>query len=101
MDARPNIRTEAPDVIQKVRILTVSQSMPNDTMSFGPDFPADVRALIEAALVEFSTTDAWNESIGSNDFYGWTGLAPTNDAEYDFVRNGVVAAGLTMEDLGE
>ncbi len=100
LDARPNIRTEAPDVIQKVRILAISPAIPNDTLSFGPEFPADVRAKIESALVEFAKTDDWKNSIGSSDFYGWTGLNPAKDSEYDFVRTMVEAAGLTMESLG-
>ena len=35
-DARRNLREEAPDVIQKMRIVTLSDPIPNDTMSFGP-----------------------------------------------------------------
>lgn len=101
LDARANIRTEAPDVIQKVRILAISPAIPNDTLSFSPEFPADLRTQIEEALVEFSKTDAWNESIGSQDFYGWTGLNPATDAEYDFVRKMVEATGLTLEGLGQ
>ena len=97
-DARANIREAAPDVIQKVRILTISPPIPNDTLSFGPDFPADVRAQIEQALVAFSQTEDWSASIGSADFYDWTGLTPTTDAEYDFVRSMVAATGLTLED---
>ncbi|MBN2146904.1 MAG: phosphate/phosphite/phosphonate ABC transporter substrate-binding protein [Anaerolineales bacterium] len=101
LDARANIRTEAPDVVQKVRILAISPAIPNDTMSFGPEFPADLRAQIEAALIAFAQTEAWGESIGNNDFYGWTGIDTATDAEYDFVRLMVEATGLTLEDLGE
>ncbi len=93
LDARANIRTEAPDVIQKVRILAISAAIPNDTMSFSPEFPAELRAEIEAAIVAFAGTDAWKESIGSNDFYGWTGILPATDAEYDMVRAMVAATG--------
>ncbi len=101
LDARRNIRTEAPDVIQKVRILTISPAIPNDTMSFGPEFPADVRAKIEEALVAFAQTEEWKNSIGSQDFYGWSGLNPAKDEEYDFVRKMVEAAGITLEGLGQ
>jgi len=100
-DARANIREAAPDVIQKVRILTISPPIPNDTLSFGPDFPADVRAQIEQALVDFSKTEEWAASIGSQDFYNWTGLTPATDAEYDFVRSMVAATGLTLDKLGQ
>jgi phosphonate transport system substrate-binding protein len=101
LDARNNIREEAPDVIQKVRILTLSEDIPNDTLSFGPEFPTELRSQIEEALVAFAETDAWMESIGSEDFYGWSGLSPAVDADYDFVRSMVEANGLTFESLGE
>jgi len=95
LDARANIRVEAPDVMQKVRILAISQAVPNDTLAFGPEFPADVRTQIEDALVAFAETEAWGTSIGSADFYGWSGIAPATDAEYDMVRAMVAATGYT------
>ena len=96
LDARANIRTEAPDVMQKVRILAVSQAIPNDTLSFGPDFPADVRTQIQDALLAFAQTEDWAKSIGSADFYGWSGIAPATDAEYDLVRSMVEATGYKL-----
>ena len=98
-DARANIREAAPDVIQNQRILAISPEIPNDTLSFGPDFPADLRAMIEGALVAFSETEAWGESIGSQDFYNWTGLSEATDAEYDFIRAMVAASGYSLEDI--
>jgi phosphonate transport system substrate-binding protein len=97
MDARANIRTDAPDVVQKVRILAISQPVPNDTLSFGPDFPADLRTQIEEALVAFSLTEGWGASIGSADFYGWSGIMPATDAEYDVVRAMVEQTGYKIE----
>ncbi|MBN1373018.1 MAG: phosphate/phosphite/phosphonate ABC transporter substrate-binding protein [Anaerolineaceae bacterium] len=101
LDARANIRAEAPDVMQKVRILAISPAIPNDTMAFGPEFPADVRTLIEDALISFAETEDWANSIGSNDFYGWSGILPATDAEFDFVRAMIEATGLTLEGLGQ
>ena len=43
LDARASMREEAPDMIQKVRILTISPPIPNDTLSFSPDFPDELR----------------------------------------------------------
>jgi phosphonate transport system substrate-binding protein len=96
MDARANIRTDAPDVAQKVRILAISQPVPNDTMSIGPNFPADLRAKIEAALLEFALTEAWKESVGSADVYSWSGILPATDAEYDVVRAMVINTGYKL-----
>jgi len=97
LDARATIRADAPDVVQMVRILTLSPAIPNDTLSFGPDFPSELRAQIEEALGAFAQTEFWGQSIGSEDFYGWTGIHPATDADYDFVRMMVDAAGITLE----
>ncbi len=99
LDARASARTDAPDIVQKVKIIYVSQGIPNDTLSFGPDFPADLRAEIEAALTAFAETDAWNESIGNQDFYGWTGLSPAADAEYDGLRTIVDLVGINLDNI--
>jgi phosphonate transport system substrate-binding protein len=101
LDARAGLRTEAPDVVQKLRILAISPEIPNDTLSFGPEFPPALRARIEQALIEFSTTEAWNQSIGNQDFYGWTSIDVATDEEYDFIRKMVEAVGLTLEGLGQ
>ena len=84
-----------------MRILTISDAIPNDTLSFSPEFPADLRAQIEEALVAFAETDAWNESIGNQDFYGWTGIDKASDAEYDVVRQMIEISGMSLEDLGQ
>jgi phosphonate transport system substrate-binding protein len=105
LDARASAITEAPDIIQQTRILAISPEIPNDTLSFGPDFPADVRTQIEEALVAFAaeceTNEdcAWNQSIGNQDFYGWTGIEPATDGEYDELRAVVDVAGIEMDDL--
>ena len=101
LDARAGLREEAPDVIQAVKILAISPEIPNDTLSFSPDFPADLRDQISEALTAFAETEAWESSIGNQDFYGWTGISPAGDAEYDVVRAMIEAAGLTLEDLGQ
>jgi phosphonate transport system substrate-binding protein len=99
LDARANIREEFPDVVSKVRILSLSPDIPNDTMSFGPEFPAELRAQIEAAFSYFAKTEKWAQSIGSEDFYGWSGIEPATDAEYDFIRLMVASSGVTIESL--
>lgn len=105
LDARASAITDAPDIIQATRILEISPEIPNDTLSFGPDFPEDLRAEIEEALVAFAAECednedcAWNQSIGNQDFYGWTGIEPATDAEYDPLRQVVEVAGIELDDL--
>lgn len=99
LDARANIRETAPDVIDQVRILRLSAPIPNDTLSFGPDFPEDLKAQIMEALYAFAETEGWAQSIGSEDFYGWSSIAPIDDDAYDPVRLQFEILGLTEEDI--
>ena len=105
LDARASASEDAPDIVQALKILTISSPIPNDTLSFGPDFPADLRAQIEAALVAFAAECddnedcLWNQSIGHQDFYNWTGLAPAADADFDELRKVVELAGIELDDL--
>jgi phosphonate transport system substrate-binding protein len=99
LDARCAAAETAPDVFQKVRVLSLSQQIPNDTMSFSPDFPEELRAEVVAAMVEFAASDACAESICKEDFYGWTGLEAQDDSLYDPVRSLINNLGYTEEDV--
>ncbi len=97
-DARRNIREEAPDVIQTVKIIALSDPIPNDTMSFSPDFPADVATSIVDAIKAFAADDAEGFATAF-DAYSWSGVADTSDAEFDSIRALLTAIGFDLEDL--
>lgn len=99
LDARESVRETAPDIIDQVRILRLSAPIPNDTLSFGPDFPEELRMQIVNALIAFAATEEWAQSIGNRDFYGWSGLAPVTDSAYDPVRLLIRTLGRTEEDI--
>lgn len=99
LDARTAVMETAPDIFQTVRIMTLTDPIPNDTMSFGPDFPDALKGRIIAALAEFMGTEACEESICSTDFYNWTGLDPISDAAYDVIRRLMQGLGYTEEDI--
>jgi phosphonate transport system substrate-binding protein len=99
LDARTNARDTAPDVVDQVRILRLSEPIPNDTLSFGPDFAPELRTQIIDALIAFSQTEEWNQSIGSQDFYFWTGITPIGDEDYNVVRDMLSATGQTEQDI--
>ncbi len=98
-DARRNLRTDLPDVIQKVRILTISDPIPNDTLTFGPDFPEDLRTQIVDALKAFAEDDAEGFATAF-DAYSWNGVSDTDDTEFDSIRAILMALGYDLEDLG-
>ncbi len=97
-DARRNIRAEAPDVTQMVRILAVTPAIPNDTLSFGPEFPADVKDAILTALFDFATNDPEGFAAAFLP-YSWTSVLPATDAEYDPIRFAIQASGFSLENL--
>jgi phosphonate transport system substrate-binding protein len=101
LDARAAILTEAPDVVQKVRILGLSDEIPNDTMSFSPEFPEELKQLIMDAIIEYVGTEACDETLCNEKFYDWTGAAPIFDENFDGVRLLMEAQGITLENLGE
>ena len=86
--------------MEAVRIIGISDPIPNDTMSFGPGFPEDLKAEIFAALVAFSETDAWEQSaLGSEEGYSWSTLTIIEDTVFDSVRLQFEVLGLTEEEL--
>jgi len=97
-DARRNIREEAPDVIQGVKILALSEPIPNDTMSFGPDFPEDLATAITQAMGAWAVNDPDGFELAF-DAYSWDDVAATSDSEFDFIRSLVQALGITVDDL--
>jgi phosphonate transport system substrate-binding protein len=103
LDARSAVSGDAPDVMQEVRILTLSKEIPNDTMSFSPDFPDELKESIIDAVTEFVSLDneACVQSLCSEQFYNWTAVGPIADENFDGVRILVAQQGITLEDLGQ
>jgi phosphonate transport system substrate-binding protein len=97
-DARRNLREELPDIIQKVRILTLSDPIPNDGVAFGPTFSAALRAQIVDAIKAFAADDP-DGFATAFDAYSWTSVADTEDSEFDSIRAILTAIGFDLEDL--
>jgi phosphonate transport system substrate-binding protein len=100
LDARAAISEEAPDVVQEVRILGLSPEIPNDTMSYSPDFPAELKQAINEAIMAYVQTEACDETLCNEKFYDWTGAAPVFDENFDGIRLLMEAQGITLENIG-
>jgi basic membrane protein A len=99
LDARVAVLETAPDIFEKTRIMMLTDAIPNDTMSFSPEFPEALRSQILDAMVAFAGSDACAESICSDKFYGWTGMQPIQDSAYDVVRSLIKGLGYTEQDI--
>jgi phosphonate transport system substrate-binding protein len=98
-DARRNIRETAPDVAQKVRIVTLSAPIPNDTLSYGPEVSDEIKTAVNDALNSFATDDPEGFALAF-DAYSWSGVAPTSDSDFDSIRALLEALGFGPDDLG-
>lgn len=109
-DARGTIQKTFPDVMDKVKVIWKSDNIPNDTVSFRRDLPADVADTVKKALLRFSQTAAGLDALKS--LYGIEALAdysllvtkygvhvPSLDAFFDPVRDVAQYAGINLEEL--
>ncbi len=97
-DARRNIRSEAPDVVQKVKIIGLSDRIPNDGMAFGPEFPEDLETLITDAMLDFAASDPEGFATAF-DAYSWDNVLPTDDSEFDSIRALLQALDYSLDDF--
>ena len=109
-DARASVQKTLPDVMQKLKVVWKSDPIPNDTVSFRKDLPADVKDRVSTALLRFSQDPAGLQALKS--LYEIEALADYQllvskykvkasslDAFYDPVRDVARYAGINLEDL--
>jgi len=100
-DARVAAMATDPTVMDEIALLAISERIPNDTVSFVSDFPAELRDTIVQALIDYAATDEGQEVLADEDFYDITGFGRVNDDYYDPVRNAINILGWTEEDILE
>jgi phosphonate transport system substrate-binding protein len=98
-DARTGIINTYPDVCEKVRILAISDPIPNDTVSFCKDFPVDARAKIVQGLLDYVKTEEGQKIMANQEFYDITGFSPVGDAEFNPIRDMIKGLGLQEADI--
>lgn len=98
-DARCNVIDQYPDVIEQVKILSLSDQIPNDTVSFVKDFPEDLKVKIMDALISYAETDEGQAVLANKDFYDITGFQKVDNSFYDPVRNLINKLGIKEDDI--
>lgn len=83
-DARRLVKTQYPDVEQKVKIIELSDPIPNDPIVFRKDLPEEMKEKISDALLQFVATPEGKKSLDL--MLGATSLKKSTDADYDTVR---------------
>lgn len=83
-DARRLVKLQYPDVEQKVKIIELSEPIPNDPIVFRKDMPEEMKEKISEALLKFVATPEGRHSLDL--MLGATNLKKSTDADYDTVR---------------
>ena len=94
-DARRTMRKTNPDVGEKVIAFAITEEIPNDVVAVRSDLPADMKEKIYTILSDYIATD---EGLAVMDeIYGWTGLVPAVNSEFDVVKQAAEEFGLYDE----
>ncbi len=96
-DARRLVLTQFPDVEKKIKIVKLTDSIPNDPIVFRKDLPEEMKTKVADALVAFVKTPEGKDAFHA--MYGVTDLARSTDAKYDGVREMLKSLGKSANDL--
>jgi len=96
-DAREKLLETHPDVIDKVAIIGFSDWIPNDTVTFRKDLPAELSTKVSAALAKFAASEAGVQTLMA--LYDIDGLLPATDQDYDVVRQTLKSMDMDPADM--
>lgn len=95
-DARARVKTQFPDVEEKVKIVEITEKIPNDPFVFRKDLPADVVEKFIAAVKKYISTPE-GQQIFKN-IYSVEAVNDTTDADYDSLREVIKSINVNVEE---
>lgn len=96
-DARRLVKTQYPDVEQKVEIIQLTDEIPNDPIVFRKDLPEDVKKTVADAFLKMVQTDEGREAFKA--VYGVTAIESATDADYEPIRQMLAKLHKSADDL--
>lgn len=96
-DARWLLRTQHPDVYDKVKILQLTEPIPNDPLVFRKDVPEEIKNKIVDSLTRYIKTPEGAKVL--KDLYHITDFKVATDADYEAVRSYLKDLGKTAQDF--
>jgi phosphonate transport system substrate-binding protein len=97
VDARTTIEEEHPDVMDVIKVISVSVDIPNDGVQYVPSMSRELRDQINTALLAIADTEEGQAAL--DEAYSWAGLQKVDDSFYDPFRQILDAAGVSIESL--
>ncbi len=95
-DARDRVKTQFPDVEDKVKIVTITEKIPNDPFVFRKDLPQEVTDKFIAAVKKYIKTE--NGKRIFKNIYSVGGLVDAKDSDYDALRELIKSININLEE---
>jgi phosphonate transport system substrate-binding protein len=83
-DARRLVLAQYPDVESKIKIIGLTEAVPNDAIVFRKDLPAEIRRAISEGLIQFIATEHGKQALEKT--FAVSGFKPTTDEAYASIR---------------
>jgi phosphonate transport system substrate-binding protein len=96
-DARRLVKTQFPDVEEKVKIVELTLPIPNDPIIFRKSMPQEMKKIITDALIKFSGSP--EGKVAMEKWSSVNGLVPATDKDYDSVRAMLKSLGKSATEL--
>lgn len=96
-DARRLVKTQFPDVEKVIKVVKLTDSIPNDPIVFRKDLPTEVKEKVVSAFLKYVSMPEGREAFKK--LYGVTDLQRATDKDYDGVRKMLKALGTTAQGL--
>jgi phosphonate transport system substrate-binding protein len=96
-DARWIVRTQYPDVFDKVKILKLTGPIPNDPLTLRKDLPEELKTKIAATFIKYIKTDEGKKVL--MDMYHITDFKEASDKDYDAIRGYLKDLGKSAQDF--
>lgn len=96
-DARWLVRTQYPDVYDKIKIIQLTDPIPNDPLVFRKDLPPELVNKIVDSMKRYVKTEEGAKVL--KDLYHITDFKEASDKDYDRIREYLRDVGLSAQDF--
>ena len=96
-DARARVKTQFPDVEEKVKIIEITEKIPNDPFVFRKDLPKEIVTKFITAVKKYLSTVEGKKIFKT--IYSVEGLIDATDKDYDGLRAMIKSIDLDTENL--
>ncbi len=96
-DARDRVRTQFPDVEQKVKIIALTDTIPNDPVIFRSDLSTEMKTKITNAIIKYSGTAEGKKTL--HELYNIEGFVAADNDDFESFRQMIKILNVDLNEL--